>query len=67
MKLNPYFALYTRINIDLNVTRKTIKFLEEKQEIILVIHVRQKELLYKIPKPQSIKEKKKNPDTLTLT
>lgn len=59
MKLNPYFALYTRINIDLNVTRKTIKFLEEKQEIILVIHVRQKELLYKIPKPQSIKEKKK--------
>lgn len=58
MKLNPYFALYERINIDLNVTIKTIKFLEEKQEIIFVIHVRQKELLYKIPKPQSIKEKK---------
>ena len=29
MKLNSYFALYTRINIDLNVTRKTITFLEE--------------------------------------
>lgn len=44
MKLNSYFALYTRINIDLNVTRKTITFLEEKQAMIFVIYVRQRRI-----------------------